>query len=91
MVAQTRMPRPNRAYIFSASVAFVPHPAISSWWVRTHPAVLLATCPNCKASPGHLCERNGQVVYYTHYVRRRAVPRNAVNLPSVVMLTKTGR
>ncbi len=84
--------RPNRAFIFNSGLAFIPHPNISTWWVRSHPSVLLAACPGCKAAVGDFCRNSkGSIVFYTHYVRRRAVPKNSVVLPSVVLLKKEKR
>jgi hypothetical protein len=86
------MGRPNRAYIFSGGLAFIPHPNISTWWVRSHPSVLLAACPSCKAAVGKFCQNSkGVIVFYTHYVRRKALVNNAVVLPSVVIFKKEKR
>lgn len=64
--------RANRGYVFSTSVAFVPHPHLPALWVRVHASVLRVVCPTCKAPPGQLCTRNGTVVHYSHWERRRS-------------------
>lgn len=69
--------RSNRAYIFSSTLAFMPHPYISGWWVRSHPCVLLIPCPNCKAEAGKLCQRKGEVVLYVCWTRRKGLSKSA--------------
>jgi hypothetical protein len=89
------MPYPNKAYVFSPTIAFVPHPRSMTTWVRVHPCVLLVDCPDldCAADVGQLCRnKNGDSVTYTHYRRRRSVvPGNKLATPSIVTLPKGWR
>ncbi len=84
----------RHAYIFSASVAFVPHPFQRGVWYRVHPCVLLVACPSpgCGAGEHQLCRQFKQYpVHYTHYQRRRAMKGKSAPSPSVVMLRKDWR
>ncbi len=89
------MAYPKRAFIFSSSIAFVPHPYHMGVWFNVHPCVLLVDCPDvgCKAKAQQLCRqyKTGEPVHYSHWMRRKAAHGLNVVAPSIVMLRKDWR
>ncbi len=91
------MPRVGRkAYILSSTVAFVPHPHVPGFYVRTHAAVLLTACEVCGSKTGQLCTslassqpaRRGREIFSTHWRRRRALADLKIELPAEVTLAE---
>jgi hypothetical protein len=54
VVLEQPVQRVKRVY-FGPSVAFVPHPHLRGAWVKTHPCVVLVSCPQCESPRGFLC------------------------------------
>lgn len=60
------------AFVFG-NVAFVRHPHIRGFWVKTHACVVARSCSVCDAAQGEPCRgRKGTLDAYTHRARRVA-------------------
>jgi hypothetical protein len=61
----------KRVYLGPA-VAFVPHPHLRGAWVKTHPCVVLVSCPHCDSPKGFLCLGSQGFGVTVHYKRIHA-------------------
>lgn len=68
--------------------AFVPHPAATGLWLRTHPVVLVQECEACKAEIGEPCRGPNGPHSITHWVRRRQGKHklDGLSKPTVIVM-----
>ena len=67
-------------------VAFVANPVSRSSWFKTHVAVVMVPCPQCKSPVGDLCKPSfGFHRGNTHEARQRAVRGKLVATPMVIV------
>lgn len=82
------MARARYSYVVHAPggpFAFLQHPHIPGFWLRTHAAVLVAPCRLCHAVIGAPCtRRDGLATSVTHYPRREDAKGKLGDLTSTV-------